>query len=47
MTLRRNEFQPIILQNALNLVAGVHGPGTAGIEFHICAPVRKSFARLL
>src|SRR5204863_1920449 len=34
-----NQFKPIRLQDALDLVAGVYGPGTGGIEPGVGAPV--------
>src|SRR5271154_2036737 len=41
-----NQLERVGLQNALNLIAGVHRPGTGGVEFDIRLPVLQSLARL-
>src|ERR1051325_2072898 len=40
------QLQPIRLQNAFDLIAGVYGPGAGAIEPGVGAPVFQRFARL-
>src|SRR6266446_8650378 len=40
------QLQAVALQDALDLMFGVDGPGTGGVELHVGAPVLQRLARL-
>src|ERR1700686_1016122 len=40
------QLQAVALQDALDLMFGVHGPGAGRVELHVAAPVLQRLARL-
>src|ERR1035438_1465888 len=42
---RVDQFQAVALQDTLNLVFGVDGPGSGGVELYVGAPVLQRLAR--
>src|ERR1700674_1040678 len=41
-----HQLQAVALQDALDLMFGVHGPGASGIELHVGAPMLQRLSRL-
>src|ERR1700682_6777030 len=41
-----HQLQAVALQDALDLMFGVYGPGAGGVELHVGAPVLQRLARL-